>query len=319
MDLDLNVYRASGQLQGTGNNNQSFFDPEETVCFPFNAAHAPYEIEVRRRNGSMITGSRISIFTARHNLESAHRVREESLLNPANAIGAFAVASIAAINWNLPAPNTQGYSSRGPTTDGRIKPDLAGMDGISTSTLGATGGTSFASPHVAGAAALLLAQDPSLTALQLRNELQAIAIDQGDPGIDNLYGAGQMVADESLGGLLDTDLDTVGNQADNCRYEPNPPPQLDTGGIGATVSDGVGDACQCGDVDDDGSVLQSDVDTLRAFFAGTGVLPAAAKCNVAGPADGGVSDCDQVDAVVTWRTLAIQPPFIAQVCSPALP
>jgi hypothetical protein len=40
---------------------------------------------------------------------------------------------------------------------------------------------------------------------------------------------------------------------------------------------------------------------------------------VTGPADGGVSDCDQVDAVVMRRTLGIQPPIIKQVCAPALP
>jgi len=51
-------------------------------------------------------------------------------------------------------------------------------------------GTSMACPHVAGAAALAWAADPSLTAEQLRIRLQQTAEDLGAAGRDNLYGYG---------------------------------------------------------------------------------------------------------------------------------
>jgi len=59
-------------------------------------------------------------------------------------------------------------------------------------------GTSMATPHVTGVAALLLAQNPSLTAAQLRSRLTTWAVDAGPAGVDNLYGAGIVNARNSL-------------------------------------------------------------------------------------------------------------------------
>lgn len=59
-------------------------------------------------------------------------------------------------------------------------------------------GTSMATPHVSGVAALLLAQEPSLTGAQLRSRLTQWAVDAGPAGPDNLYGAGIVNARNSL-------------------------------------------------------------------------------------------------------------------------
>lgn len=59
-------------------------------------------------------------------------------------------------------------------------------------------GTSMASPHVAGVAALLLAQSPGLTAAQLRSRLVDYAVDVGASGRDDFYGAGIVNARNSL-------------------------------------------------------------------------------------------------------------------------
>jgi subtilisin family serine protease len=51
-------------------------------------------------------------------------------------------------------------------------------------------GTSFATPFVSAAAALLREARPELTALEVGEELRRLATDLGDPGPDPVYGAG---------------------------------------------------------------------------------------------------------------------------------
>ena len=51
--------------------------------------------------------------------------------DPAVAVGAFTVGAISQGSWNLAVPPLEGFSSTGPTHDGRIKPDLTGMDRVS--------------------------------------------------------------------------------------------------------------------------------------------------------------------------------------------
>ncbi len=51
-------------------------------------------------------------------------------------------------------------------------------------------GTSFATPHVAGVAALVKARDPDVTAARIAARIRNTAIDLGEPGRDDAYGAG---------------------------------------------------------------------------------------------------------------------------------
>jgi subtilisin family serine protease len=97
------------------------------------------------------------------------------------------------------------FSSRGPVAwqnrDGLgpapgliVKPDLVGPGvGVVSSTNGgyqALSGTSMASPHVAGVAALVRSADPSLTADEVDRILIGTAADVGPRGRDNDSGAG---------------------------------------------------------------------------------------------------------------------------------
>ena len=65
------------------------------------------------------------------------------------------------------------YSSRGPTTDGRIKPDIIGATNTSSSVYEyGFGGTSAASPHVAGIAALVKQRFPHFSPQQITQYLK---------------------------------------------------------------------------------------------------------------------------------------------------
>jgi len=113
----------------------------------------------------------------------------------------------------------------------------------------------------------------------------------------------------------DADSDGVPNASDNCPLEPNAL-QEDGGGLGVPEPDQIGDACQCGDVDDDGQVRSSDVSTLRAQLANLiAAVPAPEKCGVLAGAVG----CGVADLVVMRRVLAGREPALEQVCPAARP
>lgn len=116
---------------------------------------------------------------------------------PATARTAIAVGALA-------DPSEQGFyladfSSRGPTPDGRIKPDLAAPGvAITSARAGSrTGyvtwdGTSMASPFVAGVVALMLDANPALTPQAVGRILRQTAFDYGTPGQDPYFGAGRI-------------------------------------------------------------------------------------------------------------------------------
>lgn len=63
-------------------------------------------------------------------------------------------------------------------------------------------GTSMASPHVAGVAALLMGEQPALTPAQVRTYIESTARDRGVAGWDATYGWGAVDAEAALAALL---------------------------------------------------------------------------------------------------------------------
>jgi bacillopeptidase F len=89
-----------------------------------------------------------------------------------------------------------GFSSRGPSCFGEIKPEVT-APGVSVRSSVPGGsyeswdGTSMAAPHVSGGVALLLQIDPA-TVTELENFLESTAVDLGSVGKDNDYGSGRI-------------------------------------------------------------------------------------------------------------------------------
>ena len=84
------------------------------------------------------------------------------------------------------------YSSRGPTTDGRVKPDLSAPSGVRSVSYGGArfSGTSAAAPAAAGAAALLAGADLARPGPGLAALVRHLARDLGPTGDDNSFGSG---------------------------------------------------------------------------------------------------------------------------------
>jgi subtilisin family serine protease len=99
--------------------------------------------------------------------------------------------TVGAVNWSDDA--LEDYSSRGPTSDGRLKPEISAQAGVSSAAYGSTWvGTSASTPHVSGAAALVLQIFPDFTPGQVTEFLLSRSIDLGSSGPDNGYGYGRL-------------------------------------------------------------------------------------------------------------------------------
>jgi hypothetical protein len=117
------------------------------------------------------------------------------------------VAAVAAINYNPPY-TLRSFSSAGPSngpggtiSGGLTKPDYSAFDGVSTVSYGARNyfGTSAATPHAAGAAALVRQAEPGMDAEEVRGFLAMRAQDLGIGGLDNDYGWGRVFLGQTPG------------------------------------------------------------------------------------------------------------------------
>ncbi len=221
-----------------------------------------------------------------------------SISEPASSPDALAVGAVCSANGAL-----EGFSSQGPTVDGRFKPDIVSADGVSTDTFGPTvagdcessfSGTSASAPHVAGAAAQLLEAAPGYSVDQLRSFLTYLTLDRGSVGKDNLYGDGEL----KLGPVIDPprffDVAIGSTFYDNIQWLAeekitlgcNPPAndlfcpkaQVTRGQMAAFLVRALDYTATSGTnrfTDDDGSIFELDIDKLATAKVTLGCNPPA--------------------------------------------
>ena len=96
------------------------------------------------------------------------------------------------------------FSGRGPSFWEETKPEVSAPGVDIRSSIpgggyeGGWNGTSMATPHVVGLTALLLEADHTLTADDLENFMKYTALDLGEPGPDNTFGAGRIDAHDAV-------------------------------------------------------------------------------------------------------------------------
>ncbi len=170
--------------------------PTEYVGVMSSGSAAPYGFFIKRVSSSRNVN--MEIFAPKvARLDKI--VTARSLANLADSPAAMTVA---ALDVKAPYPQ-ESYSSEGPTNGpggtaagGAIKPDIAGFANVSTASYpdptAKFNGTSSATPHVAGAAALVKGANPTYTPAQIQTFLQNRAIDMGAAGKDTIYGFGRL-------------------------------------------------------------------------------------------------------------------------------
>ncbi len=209
------------------------------------------------------------------------------LLAPADAFQVIAVGAVS-IEGSI-----AGFSSDGPSADGRVKPELlaCGVDtgtigsGTNVNTLSSISGTSAATPLLAGAVACLIQARPTWTVDQMRAILFATASDfvsthAPDPLLVRGYGiinAGLALASDcNANGVLDSQDILLGTSRDcnangrpdecECRADFNGDGQLNVNDYIAFQT-GFATAVPCADFDGNGQHNVNDYIAFQTGFA----------------------------------------------------
>jgi subtilisin family serine protease len=185
-DFDLYLFDGESVVASSTNRQTGRQRPGEELCYTSSLGRS-YTIGIK--NYSATKNVNLELFVV--NAELTYATAEGSIAVPADSRGAITVG---AIHWDpskRPVSVIEDYSSRGPTLDGRVKPDVVAPTCVQTTSFVFTFcGTSASAPHVAGVVALLLSGDPLLTPDDIQTLLEKGTIDLGSPGKDSVFGSG---------------------------------------------------------------------------------------------------------------------------------
>ncbi len=293
--IDYDLYLYNGNPDSGGVVVASSLNRQSTRAYPY-----PYEaidytptssgtfyIVVKKVSSSQ-TNLPLTLFSTGPDLVT--RTTASSILQPADCAK---VIGVGAVDLN---DNAGSFSSEGPTTDGRPKPEIAAPNGVQTSLSSAFWGTSAASPHATGAAALLLAANPGMTPAQLRVALPAAVKDVNTTGFDYRTGAGRI--------SLDADGDGLNRDAE-LSYGTSPI-------LADTDGDGLTDSQEIQLYATSPTLADSDSDGLSD---GEEVLVYATNPNQSNKGD--LAPKGQPDGVVNVADLLILTRFVGQLDAPS--
>ncbi|MHB1390905.1 MAG: S8 family serine peptidase [Thermoleophilia bacterium] len=189
-DYDLLLYQAGGVTPVAGSALPQTGSQEPVESFTYTIpADGYYDVMVNNYHGLAAGDANMDLFVFSKS-PPHYQVAAGSLTGPPTDSSVGLTAGAVQVNTNT----LEYFSSRGPTADGRIKPDLVGPDWVTTATYGVSGfrGTSAAAPHAAGAAALIRGAHPVYSPASTKNVLMSRATDPGVTVPDNLFGSGKL-------------------------------------------------------------------------------------------------------------------------------
>ena len=193
---DLNIYLVNqytgevvsfSQDEQSGQSGHVPFE-EFSYQFPFNSNE--FGLVVIHQSGEAPDWLQVSVWGT----YIEHYTRNGSITNPAESANPGMLA-VGAAPWN-DVRTIEPFSSRGPAPDGRVKPDIVGADcGVTArSPLNEFNhgfcGTSQASPHVAGMAALVRQRFPEFAPAEVASYLMDNAEQRRRPHPNNTWGHG---------------------------------------------------------------------------------------------------------------------------------
>lgn len=168
-DLELYLYGPGGGLLRTSlgfQNGEPGSVPWESIVYPVPVS-GTYSVRVKRSGGPAPSWIQLTDWSGPLGVATPGYTDGGGIGNPAESASPGLLAVGAAAHFST--ATIESFSSRGPTPDGRVKPDIVGADRTDTLTYGAGAftGTSQAAPHVAALAALVLSAFPSYTPAQV--------------------------------------------------------------------------------------------------------------------------------------------------------
>ena len=190
-DPDLVEVVASSEDYQWGPMAGSFPVPWEWMVYKA-PADGFYHIAIEWAHGTLPDWDQLMVWGDPDEIE--HHTFGGSIANPAESANPGLLA-VGAAGWSTPDV-IKTYSSRGPTPDGRIKPDVVGATCGETSRrrLDSSGngscGTYPAAAHVAGMAALVRQRFPSMDPTAVVSYLKGHALQHGNPDPNNTWGDG---------------------------------------------------------------------------------------------------------------------------------
>jgi len=192
-DYDLYLYKWNysteewEEISSSTDRQTGSEEPVETIAYVNMEDDGRYAIAVKKYSATENVD-----FTIFSQIGLSYHTLESSVTDPGSATDVVTVGAIARDSYE--SGPQEPFSSQGPTTDGRPKPDVAAPDSCNSYAYGYWQGTSQSSPYAAGALVLIQSRFPGYTNEDVKNYLYTECTqDLGDPGRDNIYGWGKVL------------------------------------------------------------------------------------------------------------------------------